>query len=219
MDTIRNIIFDLGGVLYNIDPALTTKALQCSLGMEGLGGFFSKAAKNNLFERFEKGEISEDAFREEIRHLSGLQVSNQQIDQGWNAMLLDMPAHHIELLEGLKGHYRLFLLSNTNAIHYPFFQRYMHNAFGFDSLDQIFEKTYLSHKVGMRKPHGQVFELIINENALVPEETLFIDDTHEHVVGARGAGLKAIWLDRSQLRVTDLFNPQFQLRPEAADLV
>lgn len=219
MDTIRNIIFDLGGVLYNIDPALTTKALQCSLGIEGLGNFFSKATKNNLFERFEKGVISQEAFREEIRHLSGLQVSDQQIDQGWNAMLLDMPEHHIELLEGLKGYYRLFLLSNTNSIHYPYFQDYMRKAFGFDNLDHIFEKTYLSHNVGMRKPHGEVFELIINENDLVPQETLFIDDTHEHVVGARGVGLKAIWLDRSHLRVSDLFNTRFRLCPEAADLM
>lgn len=219
MENIRNIIFDLGGVLYNIDPAMTTEAMKHSIGVEGLGDFFTKAANNQLFERFEKGEISEAAFRDEIRNLSGLNVSDDEIDRGWNAMLLDMPPHHIDLLEGIKGHYRLFMLSNTNSIHYPYYQRYMQEAFGFNGLEHLFEKTYLSHQVGMRKPHGEVFELIIDENGLEAQETLFIDDTLQHVQGARGVGLKAIWLDRSQLKVTDLFNWRYQLRPELAELL
>jgi len=219
MENIRNIIFDLGGVLYNIEPALTVDALKQKVGIEIYEEFFTKASQNQLLERLDRGDISAATFRDEIRQLSGLPVTDQQIDAAWNAMLLDFPAYRLELLEGLQGHYRLFLLSNTNVIHYPYYQRYMQETFGFDSLDHLFEKSYLSYEIRMRKPSLEVFELIINENVLLPEETLFIDDTLQHVLGARKARLKAVWLDLSKLKVIDLFNWRYQLRPEVADLL
>ena len=219
MENIRNIIFDLGGVFLNIDPALTINALKNKIGVEFYEEFFTKAASNQLLERLDRGDVSEAAFRDEIRRLSGLPVADQQIDEAWNAMLLDFPAYRLELLEGLQGHYRLFLLSNTNAIHYPHYERYMQKTFGIKGLDHLFEKSYLSYRVRMRKPEPEIFELIINENELLPEETLFVDDTLQHVLGARDVGLKAVWLDLSKLKVADLFNWRYQLRPEVADLL
>jgi len=218
MENICNIIFDLGGVLYNIDQRLSLEAMK-NLGLEDLDQFLLEAGSEQVFERFDRGELSAVDFRQALRRLSGLNVPDVQIDAAWNAMLLDFPEYRIELLEGLRGHYRLFLLSNTNAIHYPFYQRYMLDTHGIDGLDHLFEKTYLSHKLGMRKPHPEIFKVIINENELLPEETLFVDDTLEHVLGARKVGLRAVWLDLSKLKVIDLFNWRYQLRPEVAELL
>lgn len=218
MENIRNIIFDLGGVLYNIDQRLSLEAMK-NLGLKDLDRFLLEAGREQVFERFDRGEISPIDFRQKLRKLSGLDVPDEQIDAAWNAMLLDFPEYRIDLLEGLRGHYRLFLLSNTNAIHYPHYQRYMQQTFGVDGLDHLFEKTYLSHQLGMRKPDAEVYIHILKENELLPEETLFIDDTLEHVLGARKVGLKAVWLDLSKLKVKDLFNWRYQLRAEVAELL
>jgi putative hydrolase of the HAD superfamily len=218
MANIRNIIFDLGGVLYNSDQRLSIDALK-TLVLIYLDQFLLEAGREQVFERFDRGELSPGDFRQALRKLSGLNVPDEQIDAAWNAMLLDFPEYRIDLLEGLRRHYRLFLLSNTNAIHYPHYQRYMQQTFGLDGLDHLFEKTYLSHQIGMRKPDAEVYEHIIKENELLPEETLFVDDTLQHVEGARGVGLKAVWLDLSKLKVTDLFNWRYQLRPEVAELL
>ena len=205
MENICNIIFDLGGVLYNISYQATLDAFK-NFGIKGFDRLFSQASQNHLFDRFDRGEISQEDFRDEIRQLSGLQLSDKQIDDAWNAMLLDFPAHRIDLLEGLGSHYRLFLLSNTNAINYPVFQQHLKENLGLDDIDHLFEKTYLSYRIGFRKPEREAYELILKENELEGAETLFIDDSLQHVEGAREAGLKAVWLDLSKLRVTDLFN-------------
>jgi glucose-1-phosphatase len=218
MENIRNIIFDLGGVLYNINYQASLDAFK-NLGMANFDQFFTQATQNRLFDRFDRGEISPAEFRKELQRLSGLQISDKQIDDAWNAMLLDFPEHRIELLEGLKGNYRIFLLSNTNAINYPHYQRYMQRTFGFAGLDHLFEKTYLSYKMGVRKPEREAYELILRENELQARQTLFIDDTRQHVFGARQAGLHSIWLDLKTITVTDLFNWHYQLRQEVAGLL
>lgn len=218
MDPIRNIIFDLGGVLYPIDYHATLDAFK-KLGIKEFDKFFSQASQDHLFDRFDRGEISPEDFRNEIRKLTGLPFSDQQIDDAWNAMLLDFPAHHLDLLEGLRGHYRLFLLSNTNAINYPVFQQHLKEKFGFPDIDSYFEKIYLSYKIGRRKPEREAYELILRENELDGAGTLFVDDSLQHVEGARRAGLKAVWLNLEQMKVTDLFNWHYQLRPELADLL
>lgn len=218
MENIRNIVFDLGGVLYNINYQASLDAFK-NLGIKDFDRLFSQASQNHLFDRFDRGEISPEGFRDEIRQLSGMQLSDKQIDDAWNAMLLDFPAHRIDLLEGLRSHYRLFLLSNTNAINYPVFQRHLKESLGLDDIDHLFENTYLSYRIGFRKPEREAYELILKENELEGAETLFIDDSLQHVEGARKAGLKAIWLDLTKLKVTDLFNWHYQLRPELADLL
>lgn len=217
MEKIRNIVFDLGGVLFNIDYHATIEAFK-KLGMNDFDSFFTQALQSQLFDRLERGEVLPEGFRHELRQLSGLLLHDDQIDQAWNAMLLDFPLHHLRLLEGAKTHYRLFLLSNTNEIHYPVFQDYMMKAIGSTGLDHFFEKTYLSHKIGMRKPELRIFEHVLNENGLAPAETLFIDDTFGHVEGARRAGIRSVWLDLSSIKVTDLFNTHYQLRLEVQEL-
>jgi len=217
MNNIRNIIFDLGGVLYNISYQATLDAFAL-LGMKDFESFFTQADQVQLFDRLDRGEVSGTDFCRELRQLSGLNISDNQIYEAWNAMLLDFPLHHLDLLAGVGARYRIFLLSNTNEIHYPVYQHYMLQNTGFAGLDHLFEKSYLSYKIKKRKPETEAYLMILDENALVAEETLFIDDTHQHVVGARNAGLKAVWLDLTQLKVGSLFNHHYLLRSEVEDL-
>jgi len=201
---IKNIIFDLGGVLLNIDYLATIKSFE-NLGITDFEKLFSQANQIHLFDKLDTGLISPDEFRNEIRNISGLNISNQDIDNAWNAMLLDMPKHRILLLENAKKHYRTFLLSNTNAIHYPEYSKYLLAEHGYASLSMLFEKQYLSHEIKLRKPNIEAFQYILSENNLKPSETLFIDDTAQHVTGAKKAGLNAYWLDLSKESIDDIF--------------
>jgi len=211
MEKIKNIILDLGGVLLNIDYIATIKAFK-ELGVKNIEMIFTPEAQNKLFDCLEDGTMNPDEFREGLRKHSGLNLTVKQIDDAWNAMLLDFPKSRIELLDGIRKNYRLFLLSNTNAIHYPEYLGYMARTYGFANLDSLFEKTYWSHEIGMRKPFVEVFDLIVDENNLIKQETLFVDDTLQHVEGARRAGLNAIWLDLRKFNIHDLFGKNFRLR-------
>lgn len=203
--TIHNIIFDLGGVLLNIDYQRTINAFK-SLGMVDFDDFYNQAAQIKLFDHFDRGDISAEEFRDALRRISGLPLSDEQIDSAWNAMLLDFPDARIELLEGVQKNYRTFLLSNTNTIHYQVYMSYLKSRFGFADLGALFEKQYLSYEMGMRKPDREAFELIVNENDLQASETLFIDDSYQHVSGAADAGLRAVHLDVEKMDVVDLFS-------------
>lgn len=105
-------------------------------------------------------------------------------------MLLGIPEGNHELLLKLKDKYRTFLLSNINAIHYDYIMDYLKREFGFDGNDHLFEKVYYSHLMGKRKPNADIFEQILQENNLKPEETLFIDDSPQHLATAEKLGMQ-----------------------------
>ncbi len=201
---LKNIIFDLGGVLLNIDYRLTQQAFK-DLGVKDFDKVYSFASQTHLFDRMDKGTISPEEFRDRIREASGLPLKDEEIDNAWNAMILDYPPNKIPFLEEVKGRYRTFLLSNTNAIHYPTYTDHLKKAHGYDSLAGLFEKHYLSYEMGMRKPDTEIFEFVLQENGLKGEETLFFDDTLQHVEGARKAGLWAYWIDVEKEDVIQFF--------------
>jgi len=213
---IRNIIFDLGGVLLNIDYQATINAFK-DFGVSNFDQLFAQASQEDLFDRIEKGKITSDKFRDELRRITGLPLTDEAIDQAWNAMLLDLPWHRLDLLDGVKAHYRTFLLSNTNAIHISVFHDYLYRTYGLRNLESYFEKQYFSHEIGMHKPDREPFDLVVRENQLLPEETLFIDDSKQHLAGARAAGIRAFWLDTTSMQITDLFTWKYLLRPEVID--
>ncbi len=208
---IQNIIFDLGGVILNISYEKTILAFK-KLGMSDFDNFFTQAAQSQLFDRLDKGSISSDDFRKELREFTGLNPTDYQIDEAWNAMLLDMPPERVALLQNVRQNYRTYLLSNTNAIHYPVYMEYMSRTFGIDDLAHLFEKQYLSYQMGMRKPDKEIYNTVVSENGLDPEKTLFIDDSRQHVLGARDAGLHALWLDVERFSVESLFNDDYRLK-------
>ncbi len=201
---IKNIIFDLGGVLLNIDYHATINTFK-KFGVTRFDDFFTQEKQNPLFDRLDTGKISPQKFREEIRAASGINLSDADIDQAWNAMLLDFPAQKISLLEQSRKQYRTFLLSNTNAIHFPAYIAKLKRVHGYDSLEELFEKQYLSHEIGRRKPDVATFQWVLAQNGLKGSETLFFDDTPQHVEGARKAGLYAYWIDLTREDVLDFF--------------
>jgi glucose-1-phosphatase len=194
MKGIKNIIFDLGGVIINLDNRRTEEAFT-DLGVKNFRDYFGHGFAAAFFKDYEVGKISDREFIQSIRHLAGLgQVPDQVIVNSWNALLLDFPPERIQLLKELRKTYRLFLFSNTNALHLAALRQIWTGNIGNGSLDDYFEKTYYSHLMGMRKPDPESFELILKENDLNGQETLFVDDAIINVEGAEHAGLKGLFL-------------------------
>lgn len=204
-NNLKNIIFDLGGVIVNIDYQLTTQAF-FNLGLADFDTLFSQAKQNDLFDIYEKGLISSSDFRNEIRKYIGDNFDDTIIDNAWNAMLLDVPEQRLELLKKTKAKYNTFLLSNTNDIHIETFNAYLKEKHAINDLSNHFNKLYLSYKVGMRKPDAEIFKLVLSENNLKPEETLFIDDSSQHIESAKKLGLQTYLLDVKQETIVELFD-------------
>lgn len=195
--SIRNIIFDLGGVILPVDYHLTIQKFE-EFGFTNFQKTFTQAAQIDLFDKLDKGLVEPEVFRTTIREIAGKNLSDAQIDEAWNAMLLDFIPSRLRVLEKVKERYNTYLLSNTNAIHYPVYLNQLKAQTGIASLANFFNKEYYSHLIHLRKPDREAFELILHENGLKPEETLFIDDTLQHVEGAKRAGLKAYHLKVTQ---------------------
>jgi glucose-1-phosphatase len=192
MENVKNIIFDLGGVIMDIDVKQTMRAFS-DLGMKNIHDYFGHGFAASFFSDHEAGRISDEEFIAKIRILLNREVSQNELIDAWNALLLQFPPDRIQLLKELKSRYRLFLYSNTNAIHYTKFSEVYRKAFS-GELEDLFEKAYFSHVLGQRKPEIAGFELIIAENGLDPKTTLFVDDALVNVEGAIKAGLKGLYL-------------------------
>ena len=189
MQNIKNIIFDYGNVIFNIDFRKVQQAFR-DLGVQNVEDFFDHRKQDGVFDLLDRGEISNAGFRDRIRELTNKpELTDTQIDDAWNSISIDTPTTYIDLLKKAKGKYRTFMLSNTNAIHEIFFTDYIKKNFGLDSNDALFEKVYYSHLVGKRKPEAAIFEQVLTENNLKPEETLFIDDSPQHLEGAKKLGI------------------------------
>jgi glucose-1-phosphatase len=201
MENIKNIIFDLGGVIMNIDVKHTLDAFS-KLGLHNIHEYFGHGFAASFFSDHEAGRIPDEEFLQEIKNLLSAEVSHEKIVDAWNALLLNFPPERIALLRELKPRYRLFLYSNTNAIHFRKFSKIYQDAFH-ANLDGLFEKAYYSHVLGHRKPDLGGFKAIIEENALNPKETLFVDDAFINVEGAMKAGLKGLYLPPG-MYITDI---------------
>ncbi len=189
LNGVKNIIFDLGGVILNIDYGQTANAFK-KIGVANFDKIYSQAKQGQVFDKLETGELTPDEFREYIKEIvPSLQI--RDINKAWNAMLLDLPVQRIDLLKKLKKKYRLFLLSNTNEIHIKCFRKIIESSYGENIFDAIFEHQYYSSDIGMRKPNADCFQYVLEKNSLKPSETIFIDDSIQHVEGARKLKIKA----------------------------
>ncbi|HMI59631.1 MAG TPA: HAD family phosphatase [Puia sp.] len=193
MKGIKNIIFDLGGVIINLDNQRTEDAFT-SLGVKDFRSYFGHGHASSFFKEYEVGRLSDQQFVDSIRQLTGLAVPDEAIVDSWNALLLDFPPERIQLLKQLRKTYRLFLFSNTNALHLAALQQIYIGTFGGGCLEDHFEKTYYSHLMGMRKPDKESFEHILQENQLNAGETMFVDDAVINVEGAEKVGLRGLFL-------------------------
>jgi glucose-1-phosphatase len=189
---VQNIIFDLGGVLLNLDTAKTRDSF-IDLGVANIDELFRIGHADSFFKDYEVGTISDDQFVEEALKLTRPGTTHQAIIDAWNSMLLDFPAERVAFLDQLKTRYRLFLFSNTNSLHLQAFQKSFMDVHG-TPLDGLFEKAWYSHLINLRKPDVAAFEYVVSESGLDAASTLFIDDALINVEGARAAGLQAIHL-------------------------
>jgi putative hydrolase of the HAD superfamily len=205
MNRYRNIVFDLGGVILNLDLQRTSDAFR-KLGFADFDNVYGQLKQSDVFDRFDKGHISENDFRRALAEHLPETVTAAEIDSAWNAMLLDLPAERIRFLETINKTHRIFLLSNTNEIHVRAFEAYLQQAFGFSNFNHIFEKAYYSCRIGLRKPDREIFDFVLAENNLQPAETLFIDDSPQHVEGARKAGITGFWIrDGKSITENDIY--------------
>lgn len=191
---IRHLIFDLGGVLLNIDYGKTEQAF-IDLGIANFGALYSQMKQSPLFDDFETGRISGAAFIAKIQEISPVPLTELQILDAWNAMLLYFPVGRMELLQQLRLHYDLVLLSNTNEIHEVAFNKILMRDVGMPAIGVFFDKVYLSHRVGMRKPDPGIFQRILDECGFKARETLFIDDSPQHIETAKKLGIQTIHLE------------------------
>lgn len=192
MQNIKNIIFDYGNVIFDIDFKLAQASFQ-KLGITDIENFFAHKGHNQLFDDFETGSITPAEFRVGIRNAAGnTALTDAQIDEAWNSLLIGTIQQNHDLLLQVKDKYRTFLLSNNNEIHYDWIINYLKTTFELNNYDQYFEKAYFSQHMKLRKPNTNIFHQVLKENDLNPAETLFIDDSPQHIEGAKKVGLNTL---------------------------
>jgi glucose-1-phosphatase len=201
--TIRNIIFDFGGVICNIDIRITEQRF---LDM-GMRPFDPSNPRENMgiFNDLETGHLSPAGFRNALRIRFSQTYSDRELDDAWNALLLDIPESRIRTLEKIRSQYRIFLLSNTNEIHYRRYVEDFRTRYGYPDFDALFEKAYFSYQLGLRKPDPAIFKYVLEKENLVPGETLFIDDTLQHVESASKLGIRGLHLEPG-MEISRIFN-------------
>jgi putative hydrolase of the HAD superfamily len=190
-DKINAIIFDLGGVIVDLAVDKTVKAFADLSGMapEQIQRAY---VKNPGFFAYERGLISDAEFRLMLRELFSIQVTDAQLDEGWNAMLVDLPAKKLQWLLNLKNKIQVYALSNTNSIHITHVNEMMLKG---EPLDTYFHRCYYSHQVNMRKPDLEIYEHVLSHAGLIPNETLFLDDNPDNIKAAKALGIQAVQVE------------------------
>ena len=201
---IKAIIFDFGGVLINIDYNATINAFQ-KLGINDFDKMYSQAMQANLFDELEIGKISPQRFINGLLDFLPAGTSPNKVVEAWNAMILNVPIDSIELLKKLnKQGYALYMLSNTNEIHINAAYREWDKVSN-ERPQALFNHVYLSNEIGMRKPDTKIFEYVCREQLLSPSETVFIDDSIQHINAAKAIGLNTFHLTEDQ-SIQDIFS-------------
>ncbi|MBS1650805.1 MAG: HAD family phosphatase [Bacteroidetes bacterium] len=196
MRGIKNIIFDLGGVIINLDIKKTIAEFNnlCDFNFET---FYTQNAQNSLFDDFDKGTICEKDFFKSLAKDLRFKGELDYLVNAWNAMLLDIPEHRLNTLIEAKQKYSTFLLSNTNETHIKIFENHLYQMHGVKHFSDYFDGLYYSCRVGMRKPNADFFNFVLQKHKLNPHETVFIDDTEIHVKAAGQLGINSFLLEKS----------------------
>ena len=193
MKKIKNIIFDLGNVLIDLDIQRTWQSFKHLLGEDFEKNLSKISPDKDIFIAYEIGAISEEEFFETLRKATDAPVSVRSLKEAWNAMLLHMPLARLEMLAELKKNYNVYLLSNTNHTHLEFVHGYLKTIHGITDFEtRFFHKPYYSHLINLRKPNTDIYEFILKDAGLVPEETLFFDDMPANIEAAKKLNLRAI---------------------------
>lgn len=191
-NNISTLIFDLGGVIVDLDLAKCIQNFK-ELGLENIEQYLSNFGQKDFFMQFEKGQIGIPAFRNEIRKLAGTELSDVQIDKAWCSFLTQIPVEKLHLLSELKKKYRLLLLSNTNPLHIETAVAAEFSKTG-KTMQDFFDKCYLSYEMGMVKPDVEIFEALLTDAQVKAEECLFLDDGKKNIDTAAALGIQTYWV-------------------------
>ena len=206
--SIKNLVFDLGGVILDlsVDQTMQQFATLSGLDMEKVKEIYTTAPG---FEVYERGMMNDIDFRNFVRDVFSMKSTDEQIDACWNAMLLGLPLKKLNLIESLKKDFSVYLLSNTNNIHLNYINQIMLPGITDNGnvLDSYFHRAYYSHIMKKRKPNADIFEQVLNENSLMAHETLFLDDNLSNIEGAKKLGIQTVHVITPDL-ILDYFHEQ-----------
>ena len=200
MNAYKNLIFDLGNVIVDIDFNKVVVEFQ-KISNTNFSELLSYQQQHQLFDLFEVGKISAQQLRDELKKFLKPNITDEQIDFAWNSIITGYPEEKFSMLSDLKKHYKTFALSNTNEIHVATMDKALKEKFGTEGIKEFFTGIYYSNQLGMRKPDKEIFEFVLKKENLKPERTFFIDDKTENVEAAKRLGIQAFRLaDRNKLR-------------------
>ena len=193
----KNIVFDYGGILIDLDYDIAVRNLTRLSERSDASNIYSKSKQLPFFSSYEKGNINCDEFLSKLMsHLDIPAKKKEETKEAWNSMILDLHQERVNFIRELRKSKRLFILSNINQLHEDYVDSYLEKNESVKDFYSLFEKVYFSHHLGFRKPEPEIFEYILNDSQLKKEETFFIDDSPQHVEGARSVGLTAYHLER-----------------------
>ncbi|MBL7943086.1 MAG: HAD family phosphatase [Flavobacteriales bacterium] len=192
LDGIENIIFDFGGVLFDIDYHAPVRAF-AELGMKQFEEVYAQATQHDIFDKLETGQTGAEEFYQWLE-TQVPSATRAQIVEAWNCILLGLDKQNADFAGALSQQYPVYIFSNTNAIHAPVFEAMIDDSYGWEKFSSHFRSIIYSHQLGLRKPHPEAFLEVCKRHNLQPSATLFLDDSRQHVEGALKAGLKAEWV-------------------------
>lgn len=210
MKQTRNIIFDFGAVIINIDPAAIFRHLNAR-GIDGIDKLHEAFTERHIYRDLETGKAKPADFRAAIREALGQPLTDADIDAVWNSIILDIPPARVAFLNRLKTQYNIYLLSNTNEIHYDYYNAYFRDTYDYPSLDSFFTRAWYSHLMGVRKPDPEIFRMVLREGSLDPQETAFVDDMKENVDAAATLGILPVHLPEGK-EIMELFDDGLVLK-------
>ena len=184
---IKNLVIDFGGVLVDLESQRCVEEFN-KIGLFNTEDLLGTSHQEGFFQDYEKGLISSEEFRDEIRKRIGdKDISDDQIDAAWVSFLDDIPRNKLDLLLRLREHYVVYLLSNTNPIHWKWATEFGFPYRGF-RVEDYFEHIFLSHEMHMLKPSTEIYEAVLQTTGIDPKESFLIDDSKENCDAAKALG-------------------------------
>lgn len=192
---INTFIFDLGGVIINLDEKDSYNSLGKIIG-KSFSEIQSLVSQSDIFIQHEKGLITDEGFRKGINYLFQCNLFDHQIDSAWNAMLKDIPIERLELLLALRKNHKVIILSNTNAIHIRKFNSILNKVSSENSLNHFADHVFFSHQLNMRKPDIEIYEEVLKRSNSIATESVFMDDKLENLQSANSIGIKTFHITK-----------------------
>lgn len=191
---LKNILFDVGGVILDLNINATLEAFY-NMGFPADLLKYPENYNTDIFHRYETGKVSTGEFRDSIRKSTGVKFEDSVFDDAWRAMLINIPGERIELMKKLKSKFDLYILSNTSALHTPVFENLFQQN-GTISMKELFKECFYSHEIGYNKPDEEAFKYVLKKAKIEAGETLFLDDNIQNIKAAKSMGFNAIHISK-----------------------